>query len=56
MLSGQLDPLEARKVEKEVSGEIAELSKSFVVASVVKPQDVKDIIAAAENPKGDGDG
>lgn len=56
MLSGQLDPLEARKVEKEVSGEIAELLKSFVVASVVKPQDVKDIIAAAENQKGDGDG
>lgn len=43
-------------MEKEVSGEIAELLKSFVVASVVKPQDVKDIIAAAENPKGDGDG
>lgn len=55
MLSGQLDPLEARKVEKEVSGEIAELLKSFVVASVVKPQNVKDIIAA-EKPEGDGNG
>lgn len=55
MLSGQLEPLEARRIEKEISGEIAELLNSFVIAGVVKPSDAKGIIAEAEKP-GDGDG
>lgn len=56
MLSGQLEPLEARRVEKEVSGEISELLNSFVVAGVVKPNDVKGILAEVEKKPGDGDG
>lgn len=55
MLSGQLEPLEARRIEKEISGEIAELLNSFVIAGVVKPSDAKGIIAEVEKP-GDGDG
>lgn len=45
MLSGSLEPLEQRRVEKEVSGEISELLNSFVVSANVKPQDVKDILS-----------
>ena len=41
MLSGQLDPLEARKMEKELSAEIAALLDSFVVAGVT-PKDAKE--------------
>lgn len=48
MLSGQLNPLEARKVEKEVSNEITDLLNSFVVAGVIKPKDVKGVIYAEE--------
>ena len=44
MLSDALEPLEARRVEKEVSGEISDLLNSFVVASVVAPRDVKGIL------------
>ena len=44
LLSESLEPLELRRVEKEVSGEIAELLNSFVVAGVVKPKDVREII------------
>ncbi|MCD8366330.1 MAG: hypothetical protein LUC83_11170 [Clostridiales bacterium] len=44
MLSGSLEPLEARRIEKEVSGEIADLLNSFVVAGVVKPRDIKGIL------------
>lgn len=48
MLSGQLNPLEARRIEKEVSGEVAELLNSFVVAGVVKPKDAKGILNNAD--------
>lgn len=48
MLSGSLEPLEQRRVEKEVSGEIAELLNSFVVAGVAKPKDVKEILSGEE--------
>lgn len=44
MLSGQLEPLEARRIEKEISGEIGSLLNSFVVAGIVEPKDVKGII------------
>lgn len=50
MLSGALEPLEARRVEKEVSGEIAELLNSFVVAGIAAPRDVKGILNAEKNP------
>lgn len=44
MLSGRLEATESRRIEKELSGEIASLLASFVVAGVVRPVDVKDII------------
>lgn len=49
MLSGTLEPLEARRVEKEVSGEIAELLNSFVVAGIAAPRDVKGILSAEKD-------
>ena len=36
MLSGQLEPLEARRIEKEMSGEIADLLASFVISGIVE--------------------
>ena len=45
MLSGSLEPLEQRRIEKEVSGEIAGLLNSFVVAANIAPKDVKDILS-----------
>jgi phage terminase Nu1 subunit (DNA packaging protein) len=45
MLSGSLEPLEQRRVEKEISDEIAELLNSFVVAGIAKPKDVKEILS-----------
>ena len=53
MLSGQLEPLEARKMEKEISSELSELLNSFVVAGVVSPRDVKGIL---NDEKGAEDG
>lgn len=44
MLSGVLDPTEARRVEKEVSVEMAELLNSFVVAGIAEPRAVKGIL------------
>jgi phage terminase Nu1 subunit (DNA packaging protein) len=44
MLAGQLEPLESRRVEKEISSEISSLLNSFVVAGIVEPKDVKGII------------
>ena len=44
LLSGSLEPLEQRRVEKEMSKEISELLNSFVVAAVVEPKEVKGII------------
>ncbi len=40
MLAGQLDPLEARRMEKELSSEMAALLDSFVVAGVT-PEDAE---------------
>jgi len=38
MIAGQLDPLEARRMEKELSAEIAALLDSFVVAGVTQKE------------------
>lgn len=48
MLSGSLEPLEQRKVEKEISSEIAELLNSFVVAGIAEPKQVKEIMSGKE--------
>ncbi len=45
MLSGSIEPLEARRIEKEVSGEMSELLNSFVVAGIAKPKDIKEILS-----------
>ncbi len=44
MIAGLLEPLEARRVEKELAGEITSLLNSFVVAGIVEPKDVKNIL------------
>ncbi len=44
MLSGQLEPLEARRIEKEMSGEIADLLASFVISGIVEPKEAKGIL------------
>ncbi len=46
MISGQLEPLEVRRIEKEMSGEIADLLSSFVVAGVANSKEVKEILNA----------
>lgn len=46
LLSGQLEPLEARRIEKEMSGEIASLLESFVVAGIAGPKEAKGILNA----------
>jgi len=45
MLSGSLEPLEQRRVEKEISGEISTLLNSFVVAADIAPKDVRGILS-----------
>lgn len=45
ILASFLEPLVLRKVEKEMSGEITELLKSFVVAGKARPKDVKGILS-----------
>ena len=45
MLSGSLDPLEQRRIEKELSRELAELLNSFSVAGIAAPRDVKGILS-----------
>lgn len=50
MLSGSIEPVEARIIEKEVSSEIADLLNSFIVAGVVKPKDVKEILSGEAKP------
>lgn len=42
MLSGQLHPTEARKIEKELADEVNRLLGAFVIAGVVEPKDVKN--------------
>ena len=44
ILSEIVDPLEQRRIEKEMSGEIAALLNSFVVAAVAHPKEVKKIL------------
>lgn len=51
MASGSLDPVEARRIEKELSGEITSLLTSFAVSGVVQPADVKGILDAAKGKK-----
>lgn len=46
LLSGQLEPLEARRIEKEMSGEVTSLLESFVIAGIVGPKEAKDILNA----------
>lgn len=41
MVSGQLDPVEARRLEKEVADEINRLLGAFVIAGIVGPADAK---------------
>ena len=40
MLSGGIDPTEARHLEKELASEVNRLLGAFVVAGVVGPEDV----------------
>ncbi len=49
MLSGQLEPLEARRIEKEMSAEVSALLVSFVIAGVVEPREVKEILDARKD-------
>ena len=42
MLSGQLQPTEARKIEKELADEVNRLLGAFVIAGVVEQKDVKN--------------
>ena len=42
MLSGQLQPTEARKIEKELADEVNRLLGAFVIAGVVGPKDIKN--------------
>ncbi len=49
MLAGQLEPMEARRIEKEMAGEVAELLRSFVVAGVARPQEAKRILDERED-------
>jgi hypothetical protein len=51
MLSGQLEPLEARRIEKEISSEISSLLNSFVIAGIVEPKDAKGILKNGETQK-----
>lgn len=51
MLHGQVEPLEARRMEKEMSGEIAGLLASFVIAGVVEPKEAKVILDAGKGKK-----
>lgn len=46
LISGQVEPLELRKIEKEMSGEITSLLDSFVVAGIAEPKEVKNILDA----------
>lgn len=42
MIAGALEPVEARKVEKELSVEISRLLGSFVIAGIVGPEDAEE--------------
>ncbi len=51
MLSGQLEPLEVRKIEKEMSAEVSALLASFVIAGVAEPKEVKGILDDGKSQK-----
>nr|WP_325300197.1 hypothetical protein [uncultured Dysosmobacter sp.] len=40
MISGNLEPTEARRIEKEVAGEVNQMLGAFVIAGIVGPEDV----------------
>ena len=42
MISGALEPVEARRVEKEIAQEINRLLGAFVIAGIVGPDDVEE--------------
>lgn len=48
MLSGSLDPVESRRIEKELAGEVSALLGSFVIAGCVEPKDAKKILREEE--------
>lgn len=48
MLSGSLDPVESRRIEKELAGEVNALLGSFVIAGCVEPKDAKKILREEE--------
>ncbi len=41
MLSGQMEPSELRRCEKEIAAEVNRLLGAFVIAGIVGPEDVK---------------
>ncbi len=47
VISNQLDPVEARRIEKEIADEVNRQLGAFVIAGVVEPKDVKKINAEA---------
>lgn len=49
MIAGQLDPVEARRLEKDLAEEVNALLGSFVIAAVVTPKDAKQ--TSNENKK-----
>jgi phage terminase Nu1 subunit (DNA packaging protein) len=48
MISGSVEPLEAKRIEKDISGEITTLLQSFVVAGVASPKDVRSVLSEAK--------
>lgn len=42
MIAGALEPVEARRVEKEIAQEINRLLGAFVIAGIVEPDDVEE--------------
>lgn len=42
MISGALEPVESRRVEKEIADEINRLLGAFVIAGIVGPEDAKE--------------
>ena len=42
MIAGQLDPVEARRLEKDLADEVNRLLGSFVIAGVVTPKDANN--------------
>ena len=51
MMESQVDPIEARRLEKDLAGEINDLLGGFVIAGVVEPKDVKGIVKREKKKK-----